>query len=66
MRHCAMGNDNLDLVTVLVTGDTFALALAKADLDDAGIDALLESLQNPPEVVSGAEPREDSYAFESK
>lgn len=42
-----MENDDLDLVTVLETGDTFALSLAKAALEDAGINYL----------VSGDDPR---------
>ncbi|HWQ52880.1 MAG TPA: DUF2007 domain-containing protein [Bryobacteraceae bacterium] len=42
-----MGSDNLDLVTVLETSDTFALSLAKSALEDAGINYL----------VSGDDPR---------
>ncbi len=42
-----MENHDLDLVTVLETSDTFALALAKSSLEDAGIDY----------VVSGDDPR---------
>jgi hypothetical protein len=42
-----MENQDLDLVTVLEASDTFALALAKASLEDAGIDY----------VVSGDDPR---------
>lgn len=101
-----MGNDALDLVTVLETSDTFALSLAKSALQDAGIAflvtgddpryfpiydgavgapgigqtplwkcacaiqvareseaearALLEPLENPPEMASGAEPEQNS------
>ena len=42
-----MGSDDLDLVTVLETSDTFALSLAKSALEDAGINYL----------VSGDDPR---------
>lgn len=39
--------DQLDLVTVLETSDTFALALAKSALEEAGIDY----------IVSGDDPK---------
>lgn len=42
-----MEDRNPDLVTVLETNDTFALALAKSSLEEAGIDYL----------VSGDDPR---------
>ncbi len=42
-----MADQNPDLVTVLETDDTFALALAKASLEEAGINYL----------VSGDDPR---------
>ena len=42
-----MKTDDLDLVTVLETSDTFALSLAKSALEDAGINYL----------VSGDDPR---------
>ena len=45
-----MGSDDLDLVTVLETSDTFALSLAKSALEDAGINYL----------VSGDDPRYSS------
>jgi hypothetical protein len=41
MKATTMDDENPDLVTVLVTKDTFALALAKSALEDAGINYLV-------------------------
>jgi hypothetical protein len=42
---------DLELVTVLETGDSFALSLAKASLDDAGIAYLV--VGNDPRYIAG-------------